>query len=215
MDSISWRSKLAQRRSLFLLSHDPHTNVYLNILQWQQSRASTFQKQALWFHFCGHCVAVVVRLSESGRASPCSGDCSPQSSLASLSHSLLLPVPPACRQESLGLLRTIEKALGKPEAAAKNDRDLFPKPFTTQLLFQSSSPVISLWGLTRGKHRQVFIKWARSNDRTEQAKIKPLLRTTGRKLDVKIKAPGPKCKYITSWRTYFSPPKEKAEYCTN
>lgn len=46
---ISWRSKSAQRRSLFLFSHNPHTNVYLNILQLQQSRTSTFKSRLCGF----------------------------------------------------------------------------------------------------------------------------------------------------------------------
>lgn len=36
---------------------------------------------------------------------------------------------------------------------------------------------------------------------SEHAKIQLLLRTTGRKREVKIKAPGPQCKYITSCKT--------------
>lgn len=43
-DTISWRSKLAERRSSSA-SHDPHADVYLNILQPGQSRSSTFKSR--------------------------------------------------------------------------------------------------------------------------------------------------------------------------
>lgn len=53
MDTIPWRSKLAQRRSI-LFSHDPQADIYLNILQPGQSRASIFKSRLCSLVICEH-----------------------------------------------------------------------------------------------------------------------------------------------------------------
>lgn len=129
--------------------------MYLNILQLQQSRTSTFNSRLCDFIFPS---AVLQWWSDSQSLAD------PALAVVIAHHRTVWPgchTASSCLsflQESLALPRIIKKALEKSEPAAKNDGDLIPKPFTMQLLFQSSSPVISLWGLTKEKHRQVFIK---------------------------------------------------------
>lgn len=129
MDTISWRSKLAQRRSI-LFSHDPRADIYLNILQPGQSRASIFKSRLCSFMICEHPLWLMVNTvlqwwtaSRSQKALMLAGESAwaLQKGLETWLSCRHVSVIPGCSPESLGLPRMSNywQSSGKTRAICK------------------------------------------------------------------------------------------------